>query len=218
MLPSNHIDRLGPCEIAISWLNPTPHTIHVRFAAVVTFHDATLTTGRASPLTRTGFAPAGSRQPPGARRGRDRDFSLPPAQIPACGFPAPGSCRRSGAIGRARRLLRSADPQAGDGYRMPSPVSAPGASPVVYHPSDRAPFPPRPPPPLIAALFGRFPPDPHQARPTPRLFHGSFGSSPSCRGPGSPQRLRARRGLPGSNAILSCVMWPQTPAGRQRLA
>ena len=57
----------------------------------------------------------------------------------------------------------------------------------------------------------------YEARPT-RLFHGSFGSSPSCRGPGSPQRLRARRGLPGSNAILSCVMWPQTPAGRQRLA
>jgi hypothetical protein len=58
----------------------------------------------------------------------------------------------------------------------------------------------------------------YEARPTPRLFHGSFGSSPSCRGPGSPQRLRARRGLPGSNAILSCVMWPQTSAGRQRLA
>ena len=58
-------------------------------------------------------------------RGRDRDFSLPPAQIPACGFPAPGSCRRSGAIGRARRLLRSADPQAGDGYRMPGPVLRP---------------------------------------------------------------------------------------------
>ena len=46
-------------------------------------------------------------------------------QIPACGFPAPGSCRRSGAIRRARRLLRSADPQAGDGYRMPGPVLRP---------------------------------------------------------------------------------------------
>jgi len=32
----------------------------------------------------------------------------------------------------------------------------PGASPIVCHPSDRAPFPPRPPPPLVAALFGRF--------------------------------------------------------------
>ena len=40
----------------------TPHDCCVRFAAVVTFHDATLTTGRALPLTRTGFAPAGSRQ------------------------------------------------------------------------------------------------------------------------------------------------------------
>ena len=31
----------------------------------------------------------------------------------------------------------------------------------------------------------------YEARPTPRLFHGSFGSSPSCRGPGS---LRATAG------------------------
>ena len=60
-----------------------------------------------------------------ACRGRARDFFLPPAQIPACGFPAPGSCRRSGAIGRARGLLRSADPQAGDGDRMRGPVLRP---------------------------------------------------------------------------------------------
>ena len=27
--------------------------------------------------------------------GRGADYSAPPPQIPACGFPAPGSCRRS---------------------------------------------------------------------------------------------------------------------------
>ena len=30
-------------------------------------------------------------------------------------------------------------------------------------------------------------------------------------------RLRARRGLPASNAILLCVTWPSTPAGRRLL-
>jgi hypothetical protein len=32
-------------------------------------------------------------------RGRSRSYLLPPAQIPACGFSAPGSCRRSDATG-----------------------------------------------------------------------------------------------------------------------
>jgi hypothetical protein len=54
--------------------------------------------------------------------------------------------------------------------------------------------------------------------PRPRLFLDSFVSSTSCRGPGSLKRLRAKRGLPGSNAILPCVMWPQTPAGQRFLA
>ena len=52
-----------------------------------------------------------------------------------------------------------------------------------------------------------------RSRPTPRLFRGSFVSSTSCRGPGSRKRLRARRGLPGSDATRSSVMWSQTPAG-----
>jgi short chain dehydrogenase len=30
--------------------------------------------------------------------GRGADCSAPPPQIPACGFPAPGSCRRSDAV------------------------------------------------------------------------------------------------------------------------
>jgi len=54
--------------------------------------------------------------------------------------------------------------------------------------------------------------------PTPRLFPDSFASSASCRGPRSLMRRRARRGLPGSDALLSNVMWPSTSAGRQHLA
>jgi hypothetical protein len=45
-------------------------------------------------------------------------------------------------------------------------------------------------------------------RPTPRAFPDSFVSSTSCRGPGRKLRLRAARGLPGSSAIRSSVMWP----------
>src|SRR3954452_5844987 len=40
----------------------TPQDCCVRFAVVVTFHAATLATGRALPLTRTGLSPAGTRQ------------------------------------------------------------------------------------------------------------------------------------------------------------
>ena len=42
--------------------SPTPHNCCVRFAAVVTFRNATLATRRALPLTCTGLPPAGSRQ------------------------------------------------------------------------------------------------------------------------------------------------------------
>ena len=40
----------------------TPNDHCVRFAVVVTFHDATLVTGQALPLSRTGLSPAGPRQ------------------------------------------------------------------------------------------------------------------------------------------------------------
>src|SRR3954447_17975679 len=40
----------------------TPQDCCVRFAVVVAFHAATLATGRALPLTRTGLSPAGTRQ------------------------------------------------------------------------------------------------------------------------------------------------------------
>jgi hypothetical protein len=40
-----------------------------------------------------------SKSAPDVCRGRERHYWRPPAQIPACGFPAPGSCRRSDATG-----------------------------------------------------------------------------------------------------------------------
>src|SRR3984893_5460802 len=45
---------------------PTPQDCCVRFAVVVAFHSATLTTRRALHLTWAGLSPAGSRQLPGA--------------------------------------------------------------------------------------------------------------------------------------------------------
>ena len=92
-------------------------------------------------------------------------------------------------IRRAGRLLRNADPQAGDGSgclvrfcarSIASRLPSLRPSPLPSTPSAAARRG------LVRALRQYY-----EARPTPRLFHGSFGSSPSCRGPGSPQRLRA---------------------------
>ena len=119
---------------------------------------------------------------------------------------------------RARRgHVRSADPQAsGDNHDAKS-GPAPGASLVACHPSDRAPFPPRPPPPLLAGLFGRF-------IGTTRLVQ-LLACSAAASAPRLPavardrrERLRAKRGLPGSDAILSCVIGSMTTAERQPLA
>src|SRR5215211_4307657 len=49
-----------PCNKAAQ--SHTPQDCCVRFAVVVAFHAATLATGRALPLTRTGLSPAGTRQ------------------------------------------------------------------------------------------------------------------------------------------------------------
>ncbi|SDR04645.1 hypothetical protein SAMN05519103_00533 [Rhizobiales bacterium GAS113] len=77
-------------------------------------------------------------------------------------------------------------------------------------------FPPPSPPPMSVGFVRGF--IGIRSCPTPRPFPGSFVSSTSCRGLGSPKRLRARRGLPGSDAILSCVMGSSTTAERQGLA
>jgi hypothetical protein len=144
--------------------------------------------------------------------GRGADYPTPPPQIPACGFPAPGSRQRSDAIVG----LDATNPQARGFCDMPSPALSPEHALPLTYPFDR--------PPSLRHLRRRLRSALFDAstvlcsRPTPRLFLDSFVSSTSCRGPGSLKRLRARRGLPGSDAVLPYVMWPQTPAGRRFLA
>jgi hypothetical protein len=174
----------------------TPHNCCVRFAAAVA---------------------------DGYGRGRDGDCSPPPAQIPACGFPAPGSCRGSNVIGlrgwspiqrrsAGQRLVLHANPARCPEHELPP--SFPSAAPLPSTLS--APRTPR----LIpgSSRFCSSASSVLRARPTPRLFPDSFVSSTSCRGQGSPQRLLARRGLPSSDAVLSDVLWSPTPAERPHLA
>ena len=60
-------------------------------------------------------------------RGRDEDCSSPPAQIPACGFPAPGSCLGSNVIGlRGIGYPCSSDPWARCFSDMLVPALCPG--------------------------------------------------------------------------------------------
>ena len=59
-------------------------------------------------------------------RGRDEDCSSPPAQIPASGFPAPGSCLGSNVIGlRGIGYPYSSDPWARCFSDMPIPALSP---------------------------------------------------------------------------------------------
>ena len=131
--------------------------------------------------------------------------------------PAPGSCRRSNVIDvRGLGGPFSFDPRIGASVTRRSRRCVRG---VLQH---------RPLPPTGSLPSTLSATAPHGfvrgfhpvlwTRPTPRLFPDGFGSSTSRRGPGSLLRLRARRGLPGSDAFPSCVMWPQTPAGRRVLA
>src|SRR5258708_3581993 len=56
-------NSLGPCDFKdFVAQSHTPNDHCVRFAVVITFHDATLVTRRALPLSRTGLSPAGPRQ------------------------------------------------------------------------------------------------------------------------------------------------------------
>jgi hypothetical protein len=121
----------------------------------------------------------------GARRGREPGYPGPPAQIPACGFPAPGSCRRSNAIEvRGFGGPCTPDPQACDFGYTPHPALSPGrALLLAFPPAGRLPS-------TISAtdlwsalfeaslvLCGR---------PTPHLSRDGFASSASRRGPAPP--------------------------------
>jgi len=110
----------------------------------------------------------------------------------------------------------SFDPRIGASCDKPNPALCPGRASASISSSGRVPS-LRPLRHRSSRLCSRVSPV-LWTRPTPRLFPDSFASSASCRGPGSLMRLRARRDLPGSGTILSNVMWPSTPAGRQHLA
>jgi len=103
-----------------------------------------MTTTWAGPLLLAGLSPAGTAA------------SLA-APDPGVRLSRTGLLPEVGRDRRTRASPRISEPLAGDGHGRALSGSAPGASPVVRHPSDRAPFPPRPPPPLLTALFERFP-------------------------------------------------------------
>jgi hypothetical protein len=77
---------------------------------------------------------------PDVCRGRDRSCLLPPAQIPACGFPAPGSCRRSDATGiRGLGGPSSSGPWAQAVGDMRIPALCPGHASASSSPPGRVP-------------------------------------------------------------------------------
>src|SRR5208337_174979 len=103
-------------------------------------------------------------------RGRDGDYSPPPAQIPACGFPAPGSCRRSNVTG-IRGLAAHAVPVRRQATLVTCLVRHGVRGMPCHLPSlQPGPFPPPPPPPFITGLFGRFigTTSPSDSSPVPR--------------------------------------------------
>ena len=172
---------------------------------------------RRDPVILSAIAEKLKRRSKGDLSGRGAGCPAPPPQIPACGFPAPGSCRRSNVIDvRGLGGPFRFDPRIGASCDTPKPALCPGRASASTSSSDWVPS-LRPLRHRSSRLCSRVSPV-LWTHPTPRLFPDSFAFSTSCRGPGSLMRLRARRGLPGSGAFPSCVMWPQTPAGRRVLA
>ncbi len=149
--------------------------------------------------------------------GRGPGCPGPPAQIPACGFPAPGSCRRSNAIEvRGFGGPCTPDPQACDFGYTPHPALSPGrALLLAFPPAGRLPS-------TISAtdlwsalfeaslvLCGR-----PNSSPLPRRLR--LLGFPSW--PGPAVAVWARRGLPSSDAFPPYVMGSQTSAERLPLA
>jgi hypothetical protein len=117
----------------------TPHDHCVRFVMVVAFHNATLVTGRALPLSRTGLSPAGPCQ---LRLAHRYSFTvtdlhrLPPAGLPALrgsiAHPTQSLCTLRGR--RCRRLTQHSLP--GDPLRPYPDWSSTGwIAPVSLAPS-----------------------------------------------------------------------------------
>jgi hypothetical protein len=123
-----------------------------------------------------------------ARSGRGPGYPGPPAQIPACGFPAPGSCRRSNAIEvRGFGGPYTPDPQARSVGDTPHPALSPGRALLLAFPSAG-----RLPSTISAADLWSALFEASQvlcSRPTPHLFRDGFASSASRRGPVPPLRF-----------------------------
>jgi hypothetical protein len=92
-----------------------------------------------------------SERPGVTGRGRDGDCSPPPAQIPACGFPAPGSYRRSDGIGQK---AFSAGPYSIRARAAPLSMRVPVLCPEHAAPPSLPPAAPLPSTPSAAAHHG----------------------------------------------------------------
>src|SRR3954454_6006775 len=190
MLPSTFVTASASAGLSLSRLNIPLHMIAVYASwpssPAPTQHS--LQGGSLLPYPDRSSADWTAPASPGARSGRGPGYPGPPAQIPACGFPAPGSCRRSNAI-EVRGLgdPYTPDPQARSVGNTPYPALSPGhALLLAFPPAGRLPS-------TISAadswsaLF-----EASQvlcSRPTPRLFHDGFASSASRRGPAPPWRF-----------------------------
>ena len=117
--------------------------------------------------------------------GRGPGCPGPPAQIPACGFPAPGSCRRSNAIEvRGFGGPCTPNPQARSFGYTPHPALSPGRALLLAFPSAG-----RLPSTISATDLWSASFEASQvlcSRPTPHLSRDGFASSASRRGPVPP--------------------------------
>lgn len=100
---------------------------------------ATLDTGGWLALTRRGLAPRKIRQASlGTSRRRDAGYPAPPAQIPACGTPAPGSSMRLASVVSENTVMPTRCSASGD--RAQSSAGADEATPptgkTASHSSD----------------------------------------------------------------------------------
>src|SRR5277367_5354218 len=108
MLPSTLSTVSASAELSLSRLNIPLHMIAVYASRppspATTQH--LLQGGSLLPYPGRTFTGWTTPALPGARRGREPGYPGPPAQIPACGFPAPGSYRRSDVIAGVDATIR----------------------------------------------------------------------------------------------------------------
>jgi hypothetical protein len=150
-------------------------------------------------------------------RGREPGYPGPPAKIPASGFPAPGSCRRSNAT-EVRGLGGpfTFSPQARSFSDTPYPAQSPGHASLLAFPSTG-----RLPSTISAADLRSALFEASQvlfSRPTPHLFLDGFVFSTSRRDPAPPEQCGRGEVSQVPTTFPSYVMGSQTTAERLHLA